>query len=260
MKVTQKELDRIIRNHQHWIKQDRPDWPKMLANLSKADLHDVCLSGVNLSGAILTMADLSGADLSGTDLSKAHMSGAILTEADLTRANMAWAIMTEADLTKANLARSRLYRANLSYANLSHARFAKATLDRADLSGATMDWTDLENADIYTAILDPKEEFRKGIVLKRAIKGYKNTYEGVVITAEIPAGAVVFSINGKKCRTSTATIVNMAGRTLLHSQYDHKFTYRLGQKIIIPNFDTRYNVECSTGFHFFRKKQDAIGY
>lgn len=280
MKLTKKEFDRIIKRHQHWVKHNCTGWRDMRADLSKTDLRDVCLYGVNLSGANLAYADLSwvnlaGANLSGTnlagaklygaELTRANLSEADLTAADLTKANMAGANLsradlTNADLTAANLSWAKLERARLAGANLCKARFPKANLDDADMTVANLDMADLEHAEIYTASLDQKEEFRKGIVLKRAIKGYKNTYEGVVITAEIPAGAVVFSINGKKCRTSTATIVNMAGHKLLHSQYDHTFTYKLGQKIIIPNFDTRYNVECSTGFHFFRKKADAIGY
>ena len=280
MKLTKKEINRIIRNHQHWVKQNCTGWHNMRADLTKADLRDVFLYGVNLSGANLAYADLSGvnlyeanlagailvgANLYGAELARANLYEANLAEADLSRANMGVADLTKANLNRANLAKAnlawaKLEKASLVGANLTNATFTKANLDYADLHGANLVMADLENADIYNAELDQSEEFRKGFVLKRAIKGYKNTYEGVVITAEIPAGAVVFSINGRKCRTSTATIVNMAGHKLLHSQYDHTFTYKKGQKIIIPNFDTRYNVECSTGFHFFRKKADAIGY
>ena len=90
--------------------------------------------------------------------------------------------------------------------------------------------------------------------------GYKKTTEGVVITAEIPAGAIVFCINGSKCRTNRAKITDMAGHEVLHSQYDNSFEYRLGQEINIKDFNLMYNVECASGFHFFKTRKEAEEY
>ena len=163
--MTQEELDKIIKQHQHWLKEDCEGWEDMRANLSRA----------NLSGA-----DLSGANLSG------------------------------------------------------------ANLYRADLSGA--------------------EKFRLGKVLDEPLTGYKKTKEGVVITAEIPTGAIVFCINGSKCRTNRAKITDMAGHDVLHSQYDYSFEYRIGQEIEIKDFNLMYNVECASGFHFFRTREEAENY
>ena len=203
--MKKKDLDKIIKRHQHWLDEDRKNWEDMRADLSGADLSYADLSGANLSGA----------NLSGANLSDARLTGA-----------------------------------NLTGANLSDAR----------LTGAKLFGANLQLADIYTAIFDANENKRKGIVLKKAIKGFKKTAEGVVITAEIPAGVPIFSINGSKCRTCTATITDMGGRMLLHSTYDPKFTYTLGKKIVITDFDTRYNVECGAGFHFFRTRKEAEEY
>ena len=90
--------------------------------------------------------------------------------------------------------------------------------------------------------------------------GYKKTNEGVVITAEIPAGAIVFCINGGKCRTNRAKITDMAGHDVLHSQYDNNFEYRLWQEIEIKDFNLMYNVECASGFHFFKTRKEAEEY
>ena len=155
-----------------------------------------------------------------------------------------------ADLTDANLSETDLSGINLSFVNLYGANLTGANLSGTHLTGAELDGT----------VFDRKEEIRKGIVLRKPIKGYKKTAEDVVITAEIPAGAIVFSINGKKCRTNIATITDTAGHKLLHSQYNRKFTYKPGQKIIITDFDTRYNIECAPGFHFFRTKKEAKEY
>jgi uncharacterized protein YjbI with pentapeptide repeats len=64
--MTQEELDKIVEQHQHWLKEDCEGWVDM-----KADLR-----GANLSGADLSRADLSMADLSGANLSRADLSGA----------------------------------------------------------------------------------------------------------------------------------------------------------------------------------------
>ena len=153
--MTQKELNKIVEQHQHWLNEDCEGWEGMNADLSGADLFD---------------ADLSGADLSGA------------------------------------------------------------------------------------------EKMRLGRILTEPLTGYKKTREGVVITAEIPTGAIVFCINGKKARTNRAKITDMAGHEILHSQYDSSFEYRLGQEIEIKDFNLMYNVECASGFHFFRTKEEAENY
>ena len=126
---------------------------------------------------------------------------------------------------------------------------------RANLSGAN-----LRGANLYGANLDNSEKQRLGQILKEPLTGYKKTAEGVVITAEIPAGAIVFCINGKKCRTNRAKITDMGGKEILHSQYDNSFEYTLGREIVIEDFNLMYNMECASGFHFFRTKEEAENY
>ena len=218
--MTQEELDKIVEQHQHWIKEDCEGWKDMKADLSRADLSAANLRGANLLGAKLSRANLSRADLSRADLSAADLSGANLLGADLSGAN-------------------------LSEANLS----------RADLSAA-----DLRGANLLGANLSEDYRFRLGQILTDPLTGYKKTKEGVVITAEIPAGAIVFCINGSKCRTNRAKITDMAGHDVLHSQYDNSFEYRFGQEIEIKDFNIMYNVECASGFHFFRTRKEAEEY
>ena len=218
--MTQEELDNIVEQHQHWLKEDCEGWEDMKAYLRGADL---------------SRADLRGADLRGADLSRANLSGAVLSRADLRGAY--------------------LFGANLCGANL-----CCADLIRADLRGADLSRADLSCADLNRADLSDANKFRLGNVLDEPLTGYKKTQEGVVITAEIPAGAIVFCINGSKCRTNKAKITDMAGHDVLHSQYDNNFEYRLGQEIEIKDFNLMYNVECASGFHFFRTRKEAEEY
>ena len=136
----------------------------------------------------------------------------------------------------------------------------KADLSGANLSGADLSGANLRCADLSRADLSRADRLRRGRILIEPLTGYKKTREGVVITAEIPAGAIVFCINGKKCRTNRAKITDMAGHEVLHSQYDNGFEYRLGQEIVIEDFNLMYNVECASGFHFFESREDAENY
>ena len=146
--------------------------------------------------------------------------------------------------------RADLYGADLSGADLYGADLSRANLRGAILSGANLSGANLTGAD----------ELRLGKVLDEPLTGYKKTMEGVVITAEIPAGAIVFCINGSKCRTNRAKITDMDGHDILHSQYDNSFEYRIGQEIEIKDFNLMYNVECASGFHFFRTRDEAEEY
>ena len=136
----------------------------------------------------------------------------------------------------------------------------RANLSGANLSDANLYGTDLRGANLIGANLNGDYRFRLGQILTDPLTGYKKTKEGVVITAEIPAGAIVFCINGNKCRTNRAKITDMGVHEVLHSQYDNTFEYRLGQEINIKDFNLMYNVECASGFHFFRTRKEAEEY
>ena len=203
--MTKHELYKIVKQHQHWLKEDCKGWGGMKANLERAILEAANLNGANLERANLERANLNGANLNG---------------------------------------------ANLERANLNVANLYGANLERANLEGANLNGANLEAA----------ERKRLGRILTEPLTGYKKTNEGVVITAEIPTGAIVFCINGKKCRTNRAKITDMDGHEVLHSQYDLNFEYRLGQEIEIQDFNLMYNVECASGFHFFENREDAENY
>ena len=263
--MTQEELDKIVEQHKHWIKQDCEGWEGMRADLSEADLSEADLNGANLREANLHGADLNGADLRKADLSGADLSGANLYGADLHGADLYGADLNGADLRGANLRGANLRVANLRVANLygadlNGADLREANLNGAYFSGANLSGADLSGSSLIEADLSGDYRFRLGQILTDPLTGYKKTKEGVVITAEIPAGAIVFCINGSKCRTNRAKITDMGVHEVLHSQYDNTFEYRLGQEINIKDFNLMYNVECASGFHFFRTRKEAEEY
>ena len=149
---------------------------------------------------------------------------------------------------------------DLSGLSLDGARLVGASLVGASLVGARLDGASLVGARLDGASLVGAEKIRLGQILTEPMTGFKKTQEGVVITAEIPVGAIVFCINGRKCRTNHAKITDMDGHDVLHSQYDNSFEYRLWQEIEIKDFNLMYNIECASGFHFFRTREEAEEY
>ena len=74
--MTQEELDKVLENHLHWVREDCKGWEDMRANLD----------GENLDGLNLDVAMLDDASLVGASLDHASLVGASLVGASLNRA------------------------------------------------------------------------------------------------------------------------------------------------------------------------------
>lgn len=104
------------------------------------------------------------------------------------------------------------------------------------------------------------------MIIDTPIRGYKkcdtNGNGPTIVTLEIPHGAIVFSINGSKCRTNKAIVRSIDGDGIdeAYSFFDEEFVYRVGDELVINDFDLRYNIECGTGIHFFLTKEEAENY
>ncbi|WP_282045572.1 pentapeptide repeat-containing protein [Roseibium album] len=123
------------------------DFPN--AKLSKANLKEAFLPGLDLYHANIQGADLSGATMEGADLRLANLRLANLSGADLSGADLYWANLSGADLSGAHLGGADLGGADLSGADLSWAHLGGADLGGADLSGADLSWADLSWADTF---------------------------------------------------------------------------------------------------------------
>ena len=113
IKISDDELNEILRNHKLWVDSDGENGNR--ANLSYADLSYADLSSTDLSST-----DLSGADLSGANLRGANLRGANLYRADLHGAILNGTILRGAALLGADLRGANLYRADLHGANLDY--------------------------------------------------------------------------------------------------------------------------------------------
>ena len=74
----------------------------------------------------------------------------------------------------------------------------------------------------------------------------------------------MFSINNKKCRTNKAKVISINGKIekglKCCSIYNDKFIYEVGKIVEVKDFDLMYNVDCSSGIHFFWTKEEAEDY
>jgi len=263
IEINGKRLDIILEEHIHWLNEDIYGWESMHADLHDANLSGADLCGANLYGADLHDADLSGtnlycADLHGADLRSADLSIAYLHDADLSGTNLYCADLHDADLCGANLYGANLRSADLYDANLHNTDLSGADLRGANLYGANLYAANLYGANLYGANGD-LIQYRKGKILTESIIGYKKCKNNIIITLEIPRGAVVFSINGDKCRTNKARVIAIDGADRAYSFFNNT-SYYIGDEFIIYNFDCEYNNECASGIHFFVNKERAIEY
>jgi len=257
--MNQEEIKEILNLHQKWLKGEdggkRADFRHAdlsgadlrFANLTDANLCKACLRGANLYNAYLYGADLYDTNLQGARLESANLCRAYLHGANLCHADLKYADLRDAYLSGATLRHADLKGASLRYTNLSD-----TDLRNADLSGAILD-----EACLNGAFLDTKDACRKGIIVKRSIIGWKKCKDDVIVKLEIPTGAVVFCINGDKCRTNIAKVVEVIGAEKGISTYDNEFVYRKGRTYKIKNFNLAYNVRCAEGIHFFRTREEA---
>lgn len=277
-----KTLEQLLQEHQEWLYNPnplRPIWGDLInADLSYADLEGVNLSraslhGINLKNANLTYANLDNADLSCANLENSDLNDANLYNANLTKANLDWASLCGADLRFANLNFSSLKNADLRFANLEGADLKNSYLrgvhlDGADLKGAEFNYSNLVNTSLDGAKGD-LIEYRKGKILTEDIIGYKvcgrdfynieQPAKRVIVTLKIPRGAIVFSINGRKCRTNRAKVIAIEGADRAYSTYKY-MSYYVGDEFNVYNFNCEYNTECGAGIHFFMTRAEGINH
>lgn len=224
--------------------------------LHDADLRYADLGGANLHGACLYDADLRDAYLGCADLSDAYLGGANLHGADL----------GHADLSDANLSG-----ADLSYADLSD-----ADLRGADLSGADLRYADLSHADLSDANHVQLSIAKTSILPDEGdIIGWKKAWtddtmppKSVIVKLLIPADAQRSNATGRKCRASTARVLDLQDKqgnslpsdTTAYSGHDTDFTYKKGETVHVENFDTNRWNECAPGIHFFITRIEAAEY
>jgi hypothetical protein len=93
---------------------------------------------------------------------------------------------------------------------------------------------------------------------------YKKVLGGVVLRLLI-TGARTSSLIGRKCRCDRATVLGVVCHPDIlmgeyRSNHDYTFTYRVGEEVVCPEYNSDPRVECTTGIHFFVTQKEAEDY
>ena len=274
-KISQEELDMILKNHKLWLGTHGKEGER--ANLRSVDLRGFNLTKVNLSHAGLTGSDLTAANLCSANLRYANLSGADLYCADLKYADLKYANLSAANLECSNLSCSNLSCADLRVvdlpnANLSCANLICACLTGADLRGADLHGSDLTGANLKNAVLlganltDVKNfpNIPMACPTEGSFIGWKHA-GGYIIKLEIPEDAKRSSGTDKECRCSKAKVLAIedddgasADVTEVHSDYDPTFIYKIGETVTVENFDNNRFNEYAPGIHFYMNRDLAV--
>lgn len=172
----------------------------------------------------------------------------------------------DADLCGANLSDAYLCGANLSGANLHGANLSDADLRYADLSDADLrDANHVQLSIAKTSILPDEGDI---IGWKKAWTDGTMLPKSVIVKLLIPADAQRSNATGRKCRSSTARVLDLQDKqgnslppdTTAYSGHDTDFTYKKGETVHVEDFDTNRWKECAPGIHFFITRIEAVEY
>lgn len=201
-----------------------------------------------------------------------------LRRADLRRAGLSDANLSATNLCHANLRGANLRSADLSYAILCHANLSHANLNGADLRGVNLWRVNLSGADLSGADLSGANHVKLSIAKisilpdEGDIIGWKKALalDGapIIVKLLIPADAQRSNATGRKCRASTARVLDLQDKqgnslppdTTAYSSFDPDFTYKKGETVHVEDFDTNRWNECAPGIHFFITRIEAVKY
>ena len=152
-----------------------------------------------------------------------------------------------------------------------------ADLRHADLRHADLRHADLRHADLYDADLPELAIAKTSILPDGDIIGWKKAYVAdmpptpVIVKLLIPSDAKRSNSTGRKCRASTARVLDLQDLqdrqgnslppdTTAYSSFDPDFTYKKGETVHVEDFDTNRWNECAPGIHFFITRIEAVKY
>lgn len=132
----------------------RTQHPEIRPDLSRANLSDADLRGVNFRGANLSKANLLNADLSGADLNMADLTRAMLAACDLSGTNLSRAILSGAYLAESTLAHADMTKAWVGERTLANLDLSTVkgleTLKHQDIPAIEIDFPTSLDAPIHT--------------------------------------------------------------------------------------------------------------
>ena len=267
--ITQEEMDKIIEDHQHWLKEDCEGWENMRCILNDAEIEDLHIIGVDLRSAIFDDCWISNTMFDDSDLSNSLFKHASFNDCSFVNADVSCAFFI-----------SSFFRySNLSNVNANGASFDKIAFEHVNMKGAHFTSSifvkvaldDSEIVDAYSLPDIPLACPSSGSFIGwKKVLIFNHSSRRMITTAiaklEIPEDAKRSSELSNKCRCDKAKVISIEsldGERFYQeavSYRDHSFIYKVGETVSVPNFDECRWHECSSGIHFFIDKQAAIDY
>ena len=181
-----------------------------------------------------------------------------------------------ANLKGINLRGIDLNGVDLRYANLSEADLRYTNLSGADLSGVDLRYADLSCASLSNANLSGIKYNCLSIGLNLVCPeegsyiGYKKAKnkdkEEVIIKLLITEDSLRSSATTRKCRCSKAKVLSITSLDKTksfdkaYSDWDKTFIYKVGEIVVVNDFNTNRWKECEAGIHHFITEREAIEY
>lgn len=241
---------------------------------------------------------LYNASFDNVNIDYAQFSLAYIKNTNFTNSNLREATFHGAYLRSVKFYKTNIENGSFSDAHLDNIKFDDCNMSYTNFDGANIvDSIDSIFASKSNIVNGKNIEYMKGKILTDNIIGYKkcrrmngmsisefksqcnplllpsnpfipgpmylphsaSKEDEVIVTLEIPRGAVVFSINGHKCRTNKAKVIAIDGADKAMS-LNYQTSYYVGDEFTIYNFNCVYNKECAEGIHFFLTREEAEKY
>lgn len=147
-------INKIIENHKHWLREDVDGWRNMRADISDMDLTAVCLNNASLQYAKFNRCILHNASLINADLRNVIIHTCDLSNADLKNSDLRFSNLYKSDLSETNLYNADLHGSDLSYVNLEGSLLDEVNLVKCNLKKCNLTNCSLRFANLYGANLD----------------------------------------------------------------------------------------------------------
>lgn len=248
--ITTEEMHDILHLHMLWlINSDNG----VQADFTDCIIENMDLDAVELRQAIFCRSSIKNVNFRRTNLEKA----------DFRHAYISCVNFRSAILWRANFEDSRLIDVSFKNAILHEAQLAGVYLGDCALSGADLCRADLRSARGLPALVCPE----KGSFIGFKKSGYDiKTSQRYIIKLKIHKKAMRSSATSRKCRCSEAKVLSITtmdgkkGPSMVRSDHDKNFIYRVGRTVKVDDFDPDRWHECTSGIHFFITREEAVAY
>jgi hypothetical protein len=256
--ATQADVNEYVKKHEEWVRTGG-DGFTIPCEFVGVKFNDIWFGETLLTGSIFTRCELLHCCFAGADLGNASFAGSLIVDCDFSSAKL-----TAADFSNAKVHGSDFSGARLRYASCLGTEFEWCNFREADFTNAHLSTAKFER---YCSFSSTTTGYWPVCPSTGSFTAYKKAYsewgESLIVTLLIPAGARRSSATTRKCRADKAVVLDIRGlRTneqhkIAVSHFDHKFEYKLGEVVSVPNFNPDRWEECAEGIHFFITREEA---